>query len=124
MLLIAGSGPTDRNGNSPLLPGPVDTLKTVADWLSADGAASLRYDKLGSGQTGLGRFATNPGAIGIAPFEQEAVAALNFLADQRGVDRSRLSVIGHSEGLCSRCCLRRTGPGRRRRSTRSHCWSR
>src|SRR5580704_1706153 len=28
VLLIAGSGPTDRNGNSALEPGPVDTLKT------------------------------------------------------------------------------------------------
>lgn len=97
-LLIAGSGPTDRNGNSALLPGPVDTLKTVADWLSADGVASLRYDKLGSGQTGLGRYAADPQSIGIDPFEQEATAALSFLARQHGVDRNRLAVIGHSEG--------------------------
>src|SRR2546423_637528 len=47
-VLIAGSGPTDRNGNSPLISGSVDTLKTVADWLSADGVATLRYDKLGT----------------------------------------------------------------------------
>lgn len=97
-LLIAGSGPTDRNGNSALLPGPVDTLKTVADWLSADGVASLRYDKLGSGQTGLGRYTADPQSIGIDPFEQEARAALSFLARQHGVDRNRLAVIGHSEG--------------------------
>ena len=98
VLLIAGSGPTDRNGNSPLIPGPVDTLQQLADWLSADGVASLRYDKLGSGQTGLGPYANRPAAIGIAPFEQEAAAALRFLAAQPGIDRSRLGVIGHSEG--------------------------
>jgi alpha-beta hydrolase superfamily lysophospholipase len=98
VLLIAGSGPTDRNGNSAVLPGPIDTLETVADWLSADGVASLRYDKLGSGQTGLGPYANRPDAIGIAPFEQEAAAALNFLARQPGVDPSKLGVIGHSEG--------------------------
>lgn len=96
-LLIAGSGPTDRNGNSRLLPGPLDTLKTVANWLSADGVASLRYDKLGSGQTGVGRYAAHP-QIGIGPFEQEATAALSFVARQRGVDHNRLAVIGHSEG--------------------------
>jgi alpha-beta hydrolase superfamily lysophospholipase len=95
-LLIAGSGPTDRNGNTPLLPGPVNTLRTVADRLSADGVASLRYDKLGSGRTGLG--AARPGTIGIRPFEQEAAAALRFLARQPGTDRGRLAVIGHSEG--------------------------
>jgi uncharacterized protein len=97
-LLIAGSGPTDRDGNSPLFGGPVGTLKAVADWLSEDGVATLRYDKLGSGQTGLGRYAARPESIGIAPFEQEATAALSFLARQRGVDRDRLGVIGHSEG--------------------------
>jgi dienelactone hydrolase len=98
VLLIAGSGPTDRNGNSPLISGPVDTLEQIAEWLSADGVASLRYDKLGSGQTGLGPFANRPAAIGIAPFEQEAAAGLRFLAAQPGIDRARLGVIGHSEG--------------------------
>ena len=98
VLLIAGSGPTDRNGNSVLLPGPIGTLQTVADWLSADGVASLRYDKLGSGQTGLGPYASRPAIIGITPFEQEAAAALRFLARQPGVDPARLGVVGHSEG--------------------------
>lgn len=97
-LLIAGSGPTDRNGNSAVDPGPVDTLRAVVDWLSADGVASLRYDKLGSGQTGLGPYAVHPDTIGIRPFQQEATAALSFLARQPAVDRSRLALIGHSEG--------------------------
>src|SRR5205823_612889 len=38
-VLIAGSGPTDRDGNSPLERGPVNTLSTLAAWLSADGVA-------------------------------------------------------------------------------------
>jgi alpha-beta hydrolase superfamily lysophospholipase len=96
-LLIAGSGPTDRDGNDPQLTN-ANTLKTVADWLSEDGVASLRYDKLGSGKTGLGPYAHNVGAIGVAPFEDEAAAALRELAAQPGVDTSRLSVWGHSEG--------------------------
>ena len=98
VLLIAGSGPTDRNGNSALLPGQIGTLRAVADWLSADNVASLRYDKLGSGQTGLGSYASRPATIGLAPFEQEAAAALRFLARQPRVDPARLGVIGHSEG--------------------------
>ncbi|HXQ19672.1 MAG TPA: hypothetical protein VN781_08615 [Acidimicrobiales bacterium] len=97
-LLIAGSGPTDRNGNSPELSGSVDTLKTVADWLSQDGVASLRYDKLGSGRTGLGPYLLDPATIGIKPFDEEAVAALTYLAGRPGVDRRRLAVVGHSEG--------------------------
>lgn len=98
VLLIAGSGPTDRNGNSAVETGPINTLKTLADWLSQDGVASLRYDKLGSGTTGLGPYANDVDAIGIAPFEQESAAALRFLAAQKGVDASRLGVFGHSEG--------------------------
>jgi uncharacterized protein len=97
-VLIAGSGPTDRNGNSAVEPGPIDTLKTLADWLSQDGVASLRYDKLGSGRTGLGSYARDLDAIGITPFNQEAAAALRFLAAQKGVNRQRLGVFGHSEG--------------------------
>jgi hypothetical protein len=98
VLLIAGSGPTDGNGNSSEDPGPIDTLQTLADWLSADGVASLRYDKLGSGQTGLGPYSSDPDRIGIAPFEQEAAGALRYLAGQPGVNASELGVIGHSEG--------------------------
>jgi hypothetical protein len=97
-LLIAGSGPTDRNGNSTQIPGAVNTLRTLADWLSADGVASLRYDKLGTGQTGLGPYQTQVATITPTPFEQESDAALNTLAAQPGIDRHRLLVIGHSEG--------------------------
>jgi len=97
-VLLGGSGSTtDRNDNSPATP-YCNLLKAVASWLSADGVASLRYDKLGSGQTGWGRYAAHPGRAGIKPYEQEAVAALNVLARQPQVDRARLAVFGHSEG--------------------------
>jgi predicted acyl esterase len=47
VLIIAGSGPTDRDGNSPLLPGKNNSLRQLADSLAAHGIASLRYDKRG-----------------------------------------------------------------------------
>ena len=97
-LLLAGSGSaTDRNGNSLAQPDQ-NTLAAVASWLSSDGVASLRYDKLGSGQTGWGKYAAHPDQAGLGTYEQEAVAALDFLAAQRQVDRARLAVFGHSEG--------------------------
>lgn len=46
-LLIAGSGPTDRNGNNPA--GHNDSLKRLAQGLARQGVASLRYDKRGVG---------------------------------------------------------------------------
>jgi pimeloyl-ACP methyl ester carboxylesterase len=98
VVLIAGSGPTDRNGNNPLEPGPVNTIKTLADWLSEDGVATLRYDKLGSGKTGAGQYAGNSELVGIAPFELESADALKYLAAQKGIDDKLLGVFGHSEG--------------------------
>ena len=118
VLLIAGSGPTDRNGNSTADPGPTDTLHTLAGWLSSDGVASLRYDKLGSGETGLGPYAGDPAAIGVTPFEQESLAALRFLAARKGVDPQQLGVIGHSEGALFALLLAdgRAGPAPRIRA--------
>jgi dienelactone hydrolase len=95
-LLIQGSGNTDRNDNEPGF--VVNTLAAAANWLSQDGVATLRYDKLASGETGAGPYAAHPDSVGIAPYEQEAAAALRFLARQSQVDPSRLAVVGHSEG--------------------------
>ena len=106
-VLLAGAGTatdrndngtvTDPNGNDVEQPNR-NTLEAVANWLSADGVASLRYDKLGSGQTGWGRYAGHPEQVGLKTYEQEAVAALSFLARQPQVNPSRLAAVGHSLG--------------------------
>jgi len=44
-LIISGSGPTDRDGNSAMLPGKNNSLKYLAEGLLEQGIASLRYDK-------------------------------------------------------------------------------
>jgi diketogulonate reductase-like aldo/keto reductase len=54
VLLISGSGPTDRNGDSKSIHGLLGTLRHLAEQLARNGIAGLRYDKLGSGQTALG----------------------------------------------------------------------
>ncbi|WP_156749269.1 MULTISPECIES: hypothetical protein [unclassified Mycobacterium] len=110
-LLIAGSGPTDRNGDSAAMPGQVDTLRNLARALSDDGVASLRYDKLGTGQTGLGPYATDPAKVDIGVFKDEAAAALNFLANQSGIDRTHLMALGHSEGALYAMMLATAAPG-------------
>ena len=48
VLIIAGSGPTDRNGNNPYGIS-ANYLKMLADTLAQQGIASLRYDKRGIG---------------------------------------------------------------------------
>lgn len=99
VLLLSGSGPTDRNGDSAILPGPIGTLRHLADVLEDNGFASLRYDKLGSGITGLGPYSVDDVAdLGFSTFIDAAADALAFLRSQRGVDSERIYVVGHSEG--------------------------
>src|SRR6201989_1179321 len=45
----AGRGPTDRDWNSPLLPGSNGSARLLAEMLAQAGIASLRYDKRGIG---------------------------------------------------------------------------
>lgn len=98
-LLLAGSGPTDRNGDSAVLPGPIGTLRFLADLLDDAGIASLRYDKLGSGRTGIGPYALDDVAdLGFSVFVDAAGDALRNLAAQPDIDADCLLVIGHSEG--------------------------
>lgn len=110
-LLIAGSGPTDRNGDSAAMPGQVGTLRNLARALSEDGVATLRYDKLGTGQTGLGPYAADPTKVDIGVFRDEATAALSFLAGQSGIDRAHLMALGHSEGALYAMMLATAAPG-------------
>jgi uncharacterized protein len=48
-LIIAGSGPTDRNGDNPMMKN--ENLKQLAYGLAANQIASLRFDKRGIGES-------------------------------------------------------------------------
>src|SRR3954447_10173851 len=48
-VMVAGSGPTDRDWNSSLLPGANGSARLLAEALAQAGIASLRYDKRASG---------------------------------------------------------------------------
>ncbi len=95
-LIISGSGPTDRNGNSGQLTA-MNTNLNLANLLAGQGITSLRYDKLGSGETGPGARTSGDGVDYIL-FLQEARDAAAFLRDQPMVDPNRLILVGHSEG--------------------------
>lgn len=92
VLLIAGSGPTDRDWNNPLLPGKNGSAALLADGLARAGVASLRYDKRGTGETGV------PETVTWHDYLVEQQAALALLRAQAGVDDAKLYVAGHSEG--------------------------
>jgi uncharacterized protein len=94
VLFIAGSGPTDRNGDTPLIAGSISTLKFLAESIAPD-AVTLRFDKLGVGKSQL---PANPAAISLDDFTNQAEAALKWLATQPTVDAAHITVAGHSEG--------------------------
>ncbi|HEU0165480.1 MAG TPA: alpha/beta hydrolase [Thermomicrobiales bacterium] len=95
-LIISGSGPTDRNGNQSTMT-VANTNLNIATTLAGVGISSLRYDKLGSGKTGLATHANGQG-IDYSLFLSEAQNAEKELLGQPGVDPSKLILIGHSEG--------------------------
>jgi pimeloyl-ACP methyl ester carboxylesterase len=94
LLLLAGSGPTDRDWNSPLLPGKNGSARLLAEALAARGMTVLRFDKAFSGK--------NPGLpiadLTLDTYRDEASAALDFLRARPEVDPGRVFVVGHSEG--------------------------
>lgn len=94
VLLIAGSGPTDRNGNSVGLPGANNSLELLAEALAERGIASVRYDKRGVGGS---RASLTPEAD--LRFEMLADDAAAWVHRMRLDPRiSTLTIAGHSEG--------------------------
>jgi alpha-beta hydrolase superfamily lysophospholipase len=91
-LLIAGSGPTDRDGNGPgITPA---TLKKLSQQLVARKIAALRYDKRGAGgwKAEFGR----PEDFRFKDFVDDAVSLANYLHNSGKF--SKVILIGHSEG--------------------------
>ncbi|MCS7478425.1 alpha/beta hydrolase family protein [Umezawaea endophytica] len=102
-LLLPGSGPTDRDGNQP--PAAPNTLAQVADALGRDRVATLRFDKYGTGRTGLGAYRDHPEALDYPAFVRQAAAAYESLRDQPETDPRALAVVGHSEGAMTALLL-------------------
>lgn len=93
-LLIAGSGPTDRDGNSPLLPVQPDSLKLLAQALAERGIASLRYDKRGIGASAYEGLREDALRFGL--LVDDAVTLGRALQEDARFDA--LVLLGHSEG--------------------------
>jgi pimeloyl-ACP methyl ester carboxylesterase len=93
VLIIPGSGPTDRDGNSEKLGLNGNTYKMLANDLGKSGIATLRYDKR---LVGLSASSTKEIELRFEDYVDDAVALINLVAnDQRF---SKVVVLGHSEG--------------------------
>ena len=89
IVLVGGSGPTDRDS----LVFGVPILGEIAGSLADAGFVTIRYDKRGVGQSG-GRAESAT----FADYAEDARAAVRFLADRKDVDPKRIAILGHSEG--------------------------
>lgn len=98
VVMVAGSGPTDRNWNSPFLPGDNGSARLLAEVLAEAGMASLRYDKRASGPHVAQNLPAMIGRISMQSHLDEVVAAAGVLAAQEGVDAARIAGLGNSEG--------------------------
>jgi uncharacterized protein len=89
VILITGSGPQNRDeeilGHKPFL--------VIADYLTRNGIAVLRCDDRGTAESG-GIFKTAT----TMDFSTDIEAALDFLLTRKEIDKSKIGLIGHSEG--------------------------
>ena len=100
VVLFAGSGPTDRDWNSPLLPGRNGSGAQLARALEARGVGSIRFDKVGSGLNMPKSNAPDDlkvlEVLSLAHYVDEAVAAFDELAGRPQC--GPIYLLGHSEG--------------------------
>jgi len=89
LILISGSGPQNRNeelfGHKP--------FEVLAEFLTRNGYAVLRYDDRGVGNS-AGSFQEATTQI----LSIDAESAFNFLRQRKEVSKKHLGILGHSEG--------------------------
>lgn len=92
VLFIAGSGPTNRDGNNPMA--KMNAYKMLAEVLSQNGIASLRYDKRGIAQsTAAG---TKEADLRFDHYVADAKGWIEYL--KKDPRFNQICIIGHSEG--------------------------
>lgn len=91
-LIIAGSGPTDRDGNNAMMKN--NSLKMLAEDLANNGIASLRYDKRGIGESKAAL--VSEANLSFEDLIQDAQQWVRILKENKKF--SKIIIIGHSEG--------------------------
>ena len=98
VLFIPGSGPTDRDWNSPLLPGTNGSARLLAEELAKQGYVTLRYDKRFAGPHASENLPMLTGKISMQSHLEEVRAAVDMLYERKDVDTARIFVLANSEG--------------------------
>jgi pimeloyl-ACP methyl ester carboxylesterase len=98
IVMVAGSGPTDRNWNSPLIPGANGSAALLAQVLTAQNFIALRYDKRASGPHVRENMQRLIGKISMQSHLEELAGGVRLLAARPEVDPKRLFALTSSEG--------------------------
>jgi pimeloyl-ACP methyl ester carboxylesterase len=98
VVFVAGSGPTDRDWNSPLLPGNNGSARLLAEELAKIGYVTIRYDKRASGPNAEKNLPLLVGKISMESHVDELAGAVNQLVTRPEVDPNRVFVLTNSEG--------------------------
>jgi dienelactone hydrolase len=98
VVLVAGSGPTNRDWCSPLLPGTNGSGRLFAEAFADAGIASMRYDKRASGPDAAESARALLGKLSMRSHLEELVAVVGVLAGHDSIDVARIAGLGNSEG--------------------------
>ena len=91
-IIVAGSGPTDRDGNNPLYKN--NSLKMLAEALYEQDISSFRYDKRGIGASVKGVMSED--LLMFDDYINDLGSIINFF--KKTPKYNQIIVIGHSEG--------------------------
>ena len=91
LVLLAGSGPTDRDWTSPLVPGKNGSALQIAEALYQEGIGSIRYDKAAIAESEWPIANTH-----LDLYRDEALLAWRYMTDQTVC--GNVSFLGNSEG--------------------------
>lgn len=91
VLIIMGTGTTDRDGN--LKNFKTDLYKNLSDFFVEKGFVCARYDKRGTHQS-----TGNYNIAGVSDLTEDAIAVVKYLKTLPYVDNERVIICGHSEG--------------------------
>ncbi|MFQ5550787.1 MAG: alpha/beta hydrolase family protein [Gemmatimonadales bacterium] len=89
VVLVSGSGPQNREGDV----FGFEMFKALADHLTRNGIAVLRYDDRGLGGSSGNLFESTT-----EDFAYDALAGVRLLTLRRDIDPTKIGIVGHSEG--------------------------
>jgi pimeloyl-ACP methyl ester carboxylesterase len=98
IVFIAGSGPTDKDWNSVLLPGTRGSAMLLAEEFAKIGFVTIRYDKRFTGPNAQHNITLLTGKISMTSHIEEVAGAVDQLLARSDVDPQQIFVVANSEG--------------------------